>query len=177
MPTKFCVVKAMVFPVVVYGCESWSIKKAEHQELMLSNCGAGEGSRESLGFCKIQPLNPKGNQPWIFIGRTDAGTEALILWPPFHQKRPWCQAKLKARREGDNRGQDAWMASLTQRTWVWANSRRWWRTDKPGVLQSMGPQRVGHDLATKQKKKENQGQGQYWRLNMKFSSNFNNRKC
>ena len=63
LPTEVHLVKAMVFPVVVYGCESWSIKKAEHQELMLSNCGAGEGSRESLGFCKIQPLNPKGNQP------------------------------------------------------------------------------------------------------------------
>ena len=64
-----------------------------------------------------------------------------------HWKRPWCWERLKAG-EGDNRGWDGWMASLTQWTWVWASSRRWWRTGRSGLLLSMGTQGVGHDWAT-----------------------------
>ena len=98
-------------------------------------------------------VSPKGNQSWIFIGRTDAETEAPILWPPDTKnwlilKRPWCWARLKAGGEGDNRGWDGWMASLTQWTWVWASSGSWSWTGKPSVLQSMGSQRVEHDWAT-----------------------------
>ena len=63
---------------------------------------------------------------------------------------PWCWEKLKAEGEGDNRGRDGWMASLTQWTWVWASSGRWWRTGKSGMLQSMGSQRVRHSWATEQ---------------------------
>ena len=66
------------------------------------------------------------------------------------RKRHWCWERLKAGGEGDERGWDDWMASLTQWTWVWANSGRQWRTRKPSVLQSMGLQRVGHDLVTQQ---------------------------
>ena len=65
-----------------------------------------------------------------------------------HWKRPWCWERLGAGGEGDNRGWDGWMASLTQWTWVWINSRSWWRTGRPGVLRSMGSQRVRHDWAT-----------------------------
>ena len=86
---------------------------------------------------------PKGNQSWIFIGRTDAEAEAPVLWPPhenIHWTRPWCWERLKAGGEGDDRGWDGWMASLIQWTWVWANSGRWWRTGKPGVLRSVGSQ-------------------------------------
>ena len=61
--------------------------------------------------------------------------------------RPWCWERLKAGGEGDDRGWDGWIASLTQWAWVWVNSRSWWWTGKPGVLQSMGSQRVGHDWA------------------------------
>ena len=94
-----------------------------------------------------------GSQPWIFIRRTDAKIEAPILWPPHSKsqlikKRPWCWERLKAGGEGGDRGWDGWMASLTQWTWVWANSGRWWMTGKPGVLQSMGLQRVGCDWET-----------------------------
>ena len=67
-----------------------------------------------------------------------------------HWKRPWCWERLKAGGEGDDRGWDGWMASPNQWTWVWGNSRRWWRLGKPGVLQSMGLQKVGHDWATEQ---------------------------
>ena len=103
---------------------------------------------------EIKPVNPKGNQPWIFIGWTDAEAPVLWLWceEPTHWKRPWYWERLRAGEEGDNRRWDGWMASWTQWTWVWANSGRWWRTGKFGVLQSMGPQRVGHDWATEQQK-------------------------
>ena len=65
-----------------------------------------------------------------------------------HWKRPWCWEILKAGGEGDDRGWDGWKASLTQWTWVWVNSRSWWFTGRPGVLQSMGSQRVGHAWVT-----------------------------
>ena len=104
-----------------------------------------------LGSKEIKPVNPKGNQLGIFIGRTDAEAEAPILWPPDGKSQlifSWCWERLRAGKEGGNRGWDGWMASPTQWTWVWADSERQWRTGKPGVLQSIGPQRVGRDLVT-----------------------------
>ena len=90
----------------------------------------------------------KGDQSWVFIGRTDAKDETPILWPhDVKSKRPWCLGRLRAGEE-DDRGWDGWRASPTRWTWVWANSRRQWRTRKPDVLQSMGSQRVGHDWTT-----------------------------
>ena len=85
LPTKVRLVKAMVFPVVMYGCESWTIKKAEPKELMLLNCGVGEDSKSPLDCKEIQPVHPKGGQSWVFIGRTDAEAETPVLWPP-HEK-------------------------------------------------------------------------------------------
>ena len=79
---KIHIVKAMVFPVVMHGCESWTIKKVEPEELMLLNYGAGEDSRESLGQQGGQTSQSKGNQPWKVTGRTDASGEAPILCPP-----------------------------------------------------------------------------------------------
>ena len=81
LSTKVHLVKAMVFPVVIYGCESWTIKKAEHRtdafELVL------EKTLESLLDCKeIQPVHSEGDQPWDFFGRNDAKTETPVLWPP-----------------------------------------------------------------------------------------------
>ena len=75
LPTKIRLVKAMVFPVVMYGCESWTVKKAELEELMLLNCGVGEDYCESLGLQEVQPVYPKGDQSWVFIGRTDVEAE------------------------------------------------------------------------------------------------------
>ena len=69
-----------------------------------------------------------------------------------HLKRPWCWERLKVGGKGDDRGWDGWMASPTQRTWVWVNSGSWWWTARPGVLQSMGLQRVRHDLVTEWQK-------------------------
>ena len=78
-----------------------------------------------LDYKKIQPVHPKGNQPWIFVGRNDAKAETAILWPPYLKN--WLLGKYPDA-EGDNRGWDCWMASLTWWTWVWPSSRRWWWT-------------------------------------------------
>ena len=76
LPTKVHLVKAMVFPVVIYGCENWTT-----EELMLLNCGVGD-SWETLDCKEIQPVHSKGDQSWVFIGRTDVEAETPILWPP-----------------------------------------------------------------------------------------------
>ena len=82
LPTKVLIVKAMVFPVVMYECESWTIEKAEHWRIDALNCGAGEDSENPLDCKEIKSVNRKGNQPWIFIGRTDAKaqTDTLATW-------------------------------------------------------------------------------------------------
>ena len=100
-----------------------------------------EKTLESPLDCKeIRSVHHKGNLSWLFIGRTDAEAEAPVLWPHVakmtHWKRLWCWERLKAGGERDNRGWDGWIASLTQWTWVWVGSRRWWWTGRPGMLQS-----------------------------------------
>ena len=102
-----------------------------------------EKTLESPLDSKIKPVNPKGNQSWIFIGRTDAEAEAsntLVTWCEelTHWKKSWCWERLRARGEGGDRGWDGWMASPTQWTWVWANSRRWWRQGRLACYSSWG---------------------------------------
>ena len=106
---------------------------------------------ESPLDCKeIQPVHLKGDQFWVFIGRTEVEAETPILWweELTHLKRPWCWERLKVGEEGEDRGWNGWMALLTQSTWVWINSWSWWWTGMPDVLQSMGSQRVRHDWTT-----------------------------
>ena len=82
LPTKIFLVKATIFPVVMYGCESWTIRKLSAEDLMLLNWVL-EKTLESLLDCKeIQAVHPKGDQSWVFIGRTDVEAETPILWPP-----------------------------------------------------------------------------------------------
>ena len=106
----------------------------------------------SLDHKEIKPVNPNGNQSWIFFGRTYAEAEASILWPldeeRTHWKRPWFWERLKAEGKGGDRGWGGWMASSTQWTWVWVNSGSCWWAGRPGVLPSIGSQRVWHDWAT-----------------------------
>ena len=82
LPTKFHLVKAVVFPVVVYECESWTIKKAEHWRTDAFDLWCWRTLESPLDSKEIKPVHPKGNQPWIFIRRTDAEAEAPTLWPP-----------------------------------------------------------------------------------------------
>ena len=83
MSTNVCLVKAMVFPVVKYGCESWTIKKAEQRRIDAFETVVLEKTLESLLDCKeIQPIHPKGDQSWMFIGRTDVEAETPMFWPP-----------------------------------------------------------------------------------------------
>ena len=127
--------------------ESWAPKNWCFWSVVL------EKTLESPLDCKeIQPVHLKGDQSWVFIGRTDVEAETpniLATWCEelTHQKRPWCWERLKVGGKGDDRGWDGWMASPTQWRWVWVN-RSWWWTGRPGVLQSMGSQRVGHNWAT-----------------------------
>ena len=104
--------------------------------------------------CKgIKPVNPKGNQSWIFIGRTDPEADTPILWPP--NVKSWVLGKYpdagkdwRQEEKGTTEDKMVWMASLTWWTWIWVSSGSWWWTGKPGMLQCMGLQRVGHDWAT-----------------------------
>ena len=113
-----------------------------------------EKTLESPLDCKeIQPVHSKGDQPLGFLWKEwcwswNSSTLATSCEELTHWKRLWCWEGLRAGREGDDRGWDGWMALLTRWTWVWVNSRSWWWTGRPGMLQFMGSQRVGHDWAT-----------------------------
>ena len=97
---------------------------------------------------KMKTLIWKDVCKYIWCWSWNSNTLATWCRELTHWKRPWYWERLKARGEGDNRGWDGWMASPTQWTWVWARSGSWWWTGRPGVLQSMALQRVGHDWAT-----------------------------
>ena len=127
--------------------ESWVLKNWWFWTVVL------EKNLESPLECKeIQSVHPKGDQSWVFIGRTDVEAETPILWPP--DAKSWLiwkdpdAGKDWRREEKGMTGWDGWMASPTQWTWVWVNSGSWWWTGRPGVLRFMGSQRVGHDWVT-----------------------------
>ena len=151
--TKVHLVKAMVFPVIMYGCESWTVKKAEHRRIdafevwcwkrLLRVPWTARRSNQSI-LKEISPgislegmmLKLKLQYFGHLMRRVDS-LEKTLIWEG-----------LGAGGEGDDRGWDGWMASLTWWTWVSVNSGSWWWTGRPGVLQFMGSQRVGHDWAT-----------------------------
>ena len=120
---------------------------------MLSNCGAGEDAWESpLDSKEIKPVNPKENQCWILIGRTDA--EAPLLWSPDAKSQHVGKDPDAEKDWGQKKGatESEMVGWHHQWTWNWANSKRWQGTRKPSVLQSMGSQRVGHGLPNEQQK-------------------------
>ena len=147
LPTKVRLVKAMVFPVVMYGWmweldykESWVPKSWRFWTVVL------EKTLESPLDCKeIKPVSPKGNQSWIFVGRTDA--ETPILWPLDAKNCLLGKDPNGRRRRGWQRMR--WLnGSLIQWRWVWVGSGSWWWTERPGMLWSMGLWRVGYDWMT-----------------------------
>ena len=152
LPTKIRLVKAMVFPVVMSGCESWTVKKAEHWRIdafelwcwrrVLRVPWTARRSNQSI----LKEISPVHWKDWRWSWNSN--TLATSCKELTHWKRPWCWEGLGAGGEGDDRGWDGWMASPTQWTWVWVNSGSWWWTGRPGMLQFMGSQRVGHDWAT-----------------------------
>ena len=130
LPTKVHLIKAMFFPEVMYGCESWTIKKAECQRIDAFELWCWRTLESPLDSKEIQPVNSKGNQSRIFTGRIDAEAETLILWPP--DAKNWLIGKdpdAGKDRRPEEKGTNPW-------TWIWASSGSWWWTEKPGVQQS-----------------------------------------
>ena len=128
-------------------------RKMSTEKLMLLNCGVGEDSWESLEL-QGDPTNWSSRKSVLNIHWKDWywswNSIILATWYEelIHWKRPWCWERLKAGGQGDDRGWDSQMASPTRWTWVWVSSGSWWWTERHGVLQSMGSQRVGHYWAT-----------------------------
>ena len=156
--TKVHRVKALVFPVVMYGCESWTIKKAECWGIdafelwcwrrLLRVPWSAKRSNQSI----LKEISPDINwKDWCWSWNSNT----LATWCEelTHWKRPWCWERFTAGGEGDDRGWDGWMASPIQWTLVWAHSGRWWRTGRLDVPQFMGSQRVWLDWATEQQPK------------------------
>ena len=139
----------MVFPVVMYGCESWTIKKAECRRIDAFELWCWRRLLR-VPWTARRPdqsvLNEYSLEDWCW--RWNSNTLATWCKQLTHWKRPWCWERFRAGGEGDDRGWDGWMASPTQRTWVWVNSGSWWWTGRPGMLWFMGSQRVGHNWAT-----------------------------
>ena len=131
LQTKVHLVKAMVFPVVMYGCESWTIKKAEHWRIdtfelscwrrLLRVPWTARISNQSI----LKEISP-GVHWKNWCGSWNSNTLATWCKELIHWKRPWRWERLKAGGEGDDRGWDSWMASPTRCTWVWASFKYWW---------------------------------------------------
>ena len=151
--TKVCLVKAMVFPVVMYGCESWTVKKAECQRIdafalwcwrrLLRVPWTVRKSSQSI----LKEISPGCSLEGLML-RLKLQSFGHLMQRADSFERPWCWERLRAGGEGDDRGWDGWVASLTRWTWVWASSRSWWWTGRPSMLQSMGSQRIRHGWAT-----------------------------
>ena len=145
LPTKVHPVKPMVFPVVTYRCESWTIKKAECQRVdafelwcwrrLLRVPWTARRSNQSF----LKEISPEYSLVGLIL-KLKLQYFGHLIWRMTHWKRPWCWERLKAGGEGNDRRWDGWMASPTWWTWVWVSSRSSWWTGKPGMLQSMGSQ-------------------------------------
>ena len=153
LPTKVCLGKTMVFPVVMYGCEIWTVKKTEHWRIDAFELWYWRRllrvpwtTRRSNQFI-LKEINPGISLEGMML-KLKLQYFGHLMRRLTHCKRLWVWEGLGAWGEGDDQGWDGWMASLTWWTWVWVNSRSWWWTGRPGVLWFMGLQRVGYDWAT-----------------------------
>ena len=152
-PTKVHLVKAMVFPVVMYGCESWTVMKPEYWRIdafelwcwrrLLRVLWTASRSNQSI----LKEISPEYSLEGLMLWSWNSNTLATWCKELTQWRRPWFWERLKEG-EGDHRGWDGWMASLTWWTWVWVNSGSWWWIERPGVLRFMGSKRVGHDWVT-----------------------------
>ena len=149
LPTKVHLVKAMVFPVVMYGCESWTIKKAKCRRIDAFELWCWRrllrvpwtARRFNLSIlkevspgCSLEGLMSFWNWSW------NSNTLATWCEELTHWKRPWCWERLGAGEEGDDKGWDGWMTSSSWWTWVWVDSGSWWWTRRPHMLRFMGSQ-------------------------------------
>ena len=147
LPKKVCLVKAIVFPVVMYGCDSWTIKNAERRRIDAFQLWCWRGllrvpwtaRRSSQSI--LQEISPEYSLKGLML-KLKLQYLGHLMWRADSLEKTWGWERLKAGGEGDGRGGDGWMASPTQWKWVWASSGNWWWTGKPGVLHSMGSQRV-----------------------------------
>ena len=156
LPTNVCIVKAMVLPVVMHGCDIWTTKKAEHWKTdvfklwcwrrLLRVARIARKSNQST----LREINPEYSLGGLMLKLQYLGH---LMQRADTLEKTLMMGKIESRRKRGNREWDGWMASLIQWTWVWGNSGRQWRTGKPGMLQSMGLQRVRHDLETEQQHK------------------------
>ena len=148
---KDCLVTVMVFPVVMYGCESWTIKKAEHWKIEIFELWCWGRLLRVLWTVRIS------DQSILKEISSEYSLEGLMLklqyfghlmWRTDSLEKTWHWERLKVGGEVGDRRWDGWMASPDWWTWVWASSGSWWWTGRPSVLQSMGLQWVGHNWAT-----------------------------
>ena len=143
----------MVFLVVRYGCESWTVKKAEHRRIdafelwcwrtLLRVPWTARRSNHSI----LKEISPGISLERMML-KLKLQYFGHLMRRVDSLEKTWCWEGLGAGGEGDDRGWDGWMASLTRRTWVWVKSGSWWWTGRPGVLRFTGSQRVGHDWVT-----------------------------
>ena len=139
LPTKVHIVKDMVFPVVMYGRETWTINKAEQQRIdafelwcwrrLLRVPWTARGSNQSI----LKGISPEYSLEGLML-KLKPQNLGHLMWRTDSLKRLWCRERLKAGGEGDDRGWGGWMSSLTQWTWVWTSCGRWWRTGKLSML-------------------------------------------
>ena len=128
LPTKVHLVKGMVFPVVMYECESWTIEKADCRRIDFFELWCWRRLLR-VPWTARRTSSPKGDQSWVFIGRTDAEAETPILWPLMRRadslEKTLMLGKIEGRRRRGLRGSDGWMASPTRWPWIWVDSRSW----------------------------------------------------
>ena len=154
MQKRVHIVKAMVIPVVMYRCESWTIKKAECRRIDAFELWCWRivwrvpWTARRYDQSILKEISPEYSLEGLML-KLKLQYFGHLMWRADSLGKTLTLGKIEGgRKRGQHRGWDSWMASLTQWTWVWASSRRWWRTGKCGVLQSTGSQSVGHGWVT-----------------------------